>query len=136
MVIKTKKSTIFKILVLTLLCLNQNHLWAQDLPSVDIAVCIDPNPFVAKEYMDKNKDKIDQFDNQMLKTMAPSDVFKYLSGNTNPYNNFPIIYAHGSKEGKKITVSGCGYYKEFLISHIDEAIDAYRKLLILNRYSK
>lgn len=56
--------------------------------------------------------------------------YKYFSGNIGTLGNFPTMYA--SRIG--ITIVGKGYNKTFPASEFDEAVRAYKALLVLMEY--
>ena len=50
---------------------------------------------------------------QVLRTITPSNGFRYFSGYFKNYHNHPVIYSHGYKENARLTVVGKGYLEEF-----------------------
>jgi hypothetical protein len=132
-----KNIAVFSTVVLILLSLSVRFSPAEDLPSIDKSICVQlQNPSVAFKYMNQHGAEIEKFDNQKLKSLSSANVFKYISGHTNPLNNFPAIYTSGTKEEMKISFVGCGFYKEFPISDYDDAVAAYKELLVLSKYIK
>ena len=108
---------------------------AEELPSIEKQMYKQfRNPAVAAQYISQHKEAIDNMGDQELKKLPPISVFKFLSGNTDPVNNLPMMFAHGSKQERKVTVVGCGVQKEFPLQEMDEAMKIYKELLTLNGY--
>lgn len=71
-----------------------------------------------------------------LDEVTPDIGFKYFSGYLTPYNNHPTIYAHSSNQQQKLVVVGNGFYREYPLSEINKAVEAYKSLLQLCEYKQ
>ena len=69
-----------------------------------------------------------------LDSITPIDGYAYFSGNTNPWHNHPAMYAGGSDEDARLTVTGAGFVQAYPFSEIDGAFAAYRRLLVDRGY--
>jgi len=106
------------------------------LPQIKKSECKNmTNPITAYKFIQKYKNEFDAFGNTPINKVAPTTLFKAYSGNADPTFNHPAIYAHGKKE-PKVTVVGCGTYKEFPLAQLEVALAEYRNLLKLNGYEE
>ena len=106
------------------------------LPQIEKSECKNmTNPITAYKFMQKHNAEFASLDNAPTKKVPPTTIFKNYSGNANPMFNHPAIYAHGKKD-PKVTVVGCGTFKEFPLSQLENALVEYRNLLKLNGYEE
>jgi hypothetical protein len=69
-----------------------------------------------------------------LSQIAPTEGYRYFSGNAQPLHNHPAMYASGSDADAKLTVLGVGHDQAFPLTEIDAAFAAYRALLVERGY--
>lgn len=127
------KNTILALaLFMTSICPSVSS--AVDLPQIEMSECANmKNPIAAYKYLQANKEQFDIMNKATIGSLNANTVFKYYSGNTSPMSNLPLIFTHGGSQ-KKVTVVGCGTYKEFPLSQLELALEEYKKLLVLNGY--
>ena len=68
----------------------------------------------------------------VLRTVTPSDAYRYFSGYYKTHSNHPTIYAHAGRErgAEELTILGPETEQTFSMQDADKAFQAYKQLLI------